>query len=84
MEEAVVMVAGSVAVATVGALLMAAILVSLSGMASRLTKERSLRRTVRMEVTTGPEELIHTEILIGMTIHTTAITPMMTAIIPIR
>jgi DNA repair protein RadC len=43
MEEAVVMVAGSVAVATVGALLaVAAILVSLSGMASRLTKERSL------------------------------------------
>ena len=48
---------GSIAVATVGALVVvAAILVGLSGMASRLTKERSLHRTIRMEVTSGPED----------------------------
>jgi hypothetical protein len=59
-EEAVVMVA--------------AILVGLSAMASRLRKGRGLRRTIRMEVTTGTEGPICTAILIGMTIHTTAIT----------
>jgi hypothetical protein len=83
MEEAVVV--ATAAVATERALIMvAAILVGLSAMASRLRKRRSLHRTIRMEVTTGTEEHIRREIIIGKTIHTTAITTTVTATIPMR